>query len=115
MKTENKITHVLNFILEQLMHDRHYMNALLMPMIKCLLTAWCVIESIPHPAPFSYFSVQPVLNDWCNKGCGMCYPVCRMVHIKDPLLLIGTNSPCIANSRFPLVSCVECVIKETFH
>ena len=23
------------------------------------------------------------------KGRGMCYPVCRMVHIKDPLLLIG--------------------------
>ena len=19
---------------------------------------------------------------WCNKGCGMCYPVCGMVHIK---------------------------------
>ena len=22
-----------------------------------------------------YFSFQPVLHDWCNKGCGMCYPV----------------------------------------
>ena len=22
----------------------------------------------------SYFSFQPVLHDWCNKGCGMCYP-----------------------------------------
>ena len=22
-----------------------------------------------------------------NMGCGMCYPVCEMVHIKDPLLL----------------------------
>ena len=31
-----------------------------------------------------YFSFQPVLHDWCNKGCGMCYPVCRMVHLKDP-------------------------------
>ena len=38
--------------------------------------------------PLSYFSFQPVLHDWCNKGCGMCYPVCGMVHIKDPLLLI---------------------------
>ena len=39
--------------------------------------------------PLSYFSSKPVLNDWCNKGCGMCYPVCGMMHIKEPLLLIG--------------------------
>ena len=38
-----------------------------------------------------YFSFQPVLHDWCNKGCGMCYPVCGMVHIKEPLLLIGKS------------------------
>ena len=25
--------------------------------------------------PFSYFLFHPVLHDWCNKGCGMCYPV----------------------------------------
>ena len=30
----------------------------------------------------SYFSFQPVLHDWFNKGRGMCYPVCGMVHIK---------------------------------
>ena len=47
------------------------------------------------------FSFQPVLHDWCNKGCGMCYPVCGMVHIKEPLLLIGKSSPC-GGSRFPL-------------
>ena len=35
--------------------------------------------------PLSYFSFQPVLHNWCNKGCGMCYPVCGMVHIKEPL------------------------------
>ena len=39
--------------------------------------------------PLSYFSFQPVLDDWCNKDRGMCYPpVCGMVHIKEPLLLI---------------------------
>ena len=27
--------------------------------------------------PLSYFSIQPVLHDWC-----MCYPVCGMIHIK---------------------------------
>ena len=32
----------------------------------------------------------------CNKGRGMCYPVCGMVHIKEPLLLIGKSSPCAA-------------------
>ena len=37
-----------------------------------------------------YFSFQPVPHDWCNKGRGMCYPVCGMMHIKEPLLLIET-------------------------
>ena len=48
-----------------------------------------VVGSILHGVdPLSYFSFQPVLHDWCNKGRGMCYPVCGMVHIKEPLLLI---------------------------
>ena len=25
--------------------------------------------------PLTYFWFQPELHDWCNKGCGMCYPV----------------------------------------
>ena len=45
--------------------------------------------------PLSYFSFQPVLYDWCNKGCGMCYPVCGMMHIKEPLLLIYHMSDAI--------------------
>ena len=45
------------------------------------------MESILHGVdPLSYFLFQPVHHDWCNKGCGMCYPVCGMVHIKEPLL-----------------------------
>ena len=32
----------------------------------------------------------------------MCYPVCGMVHIKDPLLLIEKSSPCSGDSWFPL-------------
>ena len=51
--------------------------------------------------PLSYFSFQPVLHDWCNKGRGMCYPVCGMVHIKEHLLLIGKSSLC-GGSRFPV-------------
>ena len=42
----------------------------------------------------SYFSFQPVLHEWCNKGRGMYYPVCGMMHIKWPLLLIGKSSIC---------------------
>ena len=51
--------------------------------------------------PLSYFSFKPVLHDWCNKGRGMCHPVCGMMHIKEPLLLIGKSSPC-GGCRFPL-------------
>ena len=36
-----------------------------------------------------------VLHNWCNKGRGMCYPVCGMVHIKEPLLLIVKSSLCL--------------------
>ena len=44
--------------------------------------------------PIELFLVQPVLHYWCNKGRGMCYPVCGMVHIKEPLLLIGKSGLC---------------------
>ena len=37
--------------------------------------------------PLNYFSFQPVLHNWCNKGRGMCNPACGMV--QEPLLLIG--------------------------
>ena len=65
-----------------------------------LMVQW-VVGSILHGVdPLSYFSFQPVLHDWCNKGCGMCYPVCGMVHIKEPLLLIDKSSLC-GGSGFP--------------
>ena len=55
---------------------------------RSLMVRW-VVGSILHGVdPLIYFSFQPVLHDWCNKGRGMCYPVCGMVHIKEPLLLI---------------------------
>ena len=43
---------------------------------------------------FDIVSCWLSLHDWCNKGCGMCYPVCGMVHIKEPLLLIDKSSLC---------------------
>ena len=44
--------------------------------------------------PLSYFSFQPVLHDRYNKDRGMFYPVCGMMNIKEPLLLIGKSCPC---------------------
>ena len=68
---------------------------------RSLMVRW-VVGSILHGVvdPLSYFSFQPVLHDWCNKGRGMCYPVCGMVHIKEPLLLIDNSSIC-GGSGFP--------------
>ena len=66
-----------------------------------------VVGSILHGVnPLSYFSLQPVLHDWCNKGCGMCYPVCGMVHIKEPLLLIGKSSLCGILGCFIILYCI---------
>ena len=53
--------------------------------------------------PLSLVSFHPVLHDWCNKDHGMCYPVCGMVHIKDPLLLIGKSNSCTGGSGFHLL------------
>ena len=67
---------------------------------RSLMVRW-VVGSILHGVdPLRYFSFQPVLHDWCNKGRGMCYPVCGMVHIKEPLLLIEKSSLC-GGSGFP--------------
>ena len=67
---------------------------------RSLMVRW-VVGSILHGVdPLSYFSFQPVLHDWCDKGRGMCYPVCGMVHIKEPLLLIDKSSLC-GGSGFP--------------
>ena len=69
--------------------------------VECSLMVRWVVGSILHRVdPLSYFSYQPVLQDWCNKGRGMCYPVCGMVHIKEPLLLIDKSSLC-GGSGFP--------------
>jgi len=35
-----------------------------------------------------YHLHRPVFHNWFNKGRGMCYSVCGIVHIKDPLLFI---------------------------
>ena len=70
-------------------------------LVACSLHVRWVVGSILHVVnPLSYFSFQPVLHDWCNKGLGMCYPVYGMVHIKEPLQLIVKSSLC-GGSGFP--------------
>ena len=69
--------------------------------VECsLMVRWVVGSILRGVDPLGYFSFQPVLHDWCNKGCGMCHPVCGMVHIKELLLLIGKSSLC-GGSGFP--------------
>ena len=66
---------------------------------RSLMVRW-VVGSILHGVdPLSYFSFHPRLHDWCNQGRGMCYPVCGIVHIKEPLMLIDKSSLC-GGSRF---------------
>ena len=69
---------------------------------RSLMVRWDVGSILHGVDPLSYFSLQPVLHDWCNKGRGMCYPVCGMVHIKEPLLLIDKSSLC-CGSGFPFL------------
>ena len=79
--------------------DEHYNTSLIViTMMMIIIIMKMVI--IMMLSPLSYFSFQPVLHDWCNKGRGMCYPVCGMVHIKEPLLLIGKSS-LFGDSEFP--------------
>ena len=58
--------------------------------------AYVIIQYPKYTNPLSYF----LFHDWCNKGRGMCYPVCGMVHIKEPLLLIDKSSLCGATAGF---------------
>ena len=51
--------------------------------------------------PIKLFLFPASAHDWCNKDRGMCYHVCGMVHIKEPLQLIGKSSP-FGGSGFPL-------------
>ena len=89
-----------------------------------------VLFYIHHPTyriinTTAFITLTPVV---CNKGRGMCYPVCAMVHIKDPLLLIGKSNHLVAAagffSRCPngslqyvptpynrKIKCAECIFK----
>ena len=50
-------------------------------MLSCL---WDDDYSDAYNYVLNTFSFQPVLHDWCNRGCGKCYPVCGMMTIVTP-------------------------------
>ena len=49
-----------------------------------------VVGSIPHGGPIELFLI-PTTG---VIGCGMCYPVCGKMHIKEPVQIIRKSSPC---------------------
>ena len=61
------------------------------------------VSLLPH------FPFQPVVHNWCIKGCGMYCSVYGKVHIKDPLLLIEKSSLC-GGSGFLSKKCVNVTI-----
>ena len=81
-----------------------YLN---IPFIQCNrdVGPWHGVRSLCHG-----YRIDP---SWWNHSAnsrssqcsttGMCYPVCRTVHIKDPLLLIGKCNPCSGGSGFLLL------------
>ena len=60
----------------------------------------------------SFFLFQPLLHDWCNKGCGMCKPVCGMVHV----CMYVCYSQCVkpGNLEITLKSQAMCILPEIF-
>ena len=52
--------------------------------------------------PIELFLVPASAPHLVNKGCGMCYPVCGKVHIKESLLPVRKSNPCSGGSGFPL-------------
>ena len=59
-----------------------------------------------HHVPGWQLNWDISFSDWCNKGHGMHYPVCGMVHIKDPLLIIEKSNLCNGSSGF-LTHCLN--------
>ena len=58
----------------------------------CVISVASFSDWMKHIYFIAVISFEPVIHDWCNKGRGMSYPVCWMMHIKEPLLLIGKIS-----------------------
>ena len=53
------------------------------------------------PSYWTHWAISRSSQCSINKGHGMCYSVCGMIHIIEPVLLIGKSSP-RGSSGFPL-------------
>ena len=73
-----------------------------MPVLEYPLMMRWVVGSIHHDGPSEILHVLAVPHELFNKGRGMCHPVWGIVHIKQPLLLIGKSNPCTIGSGFLL-------------
>ena len=67
---------------------------------RSLVVRW-VVGSIPHGGSIEILLDLASAPRLVNRSRGMCYPVCVIVLIKEPLLLLGKSSPC-GGRRFPL-------------
>ena len=74
---ELQMIHNLAFFNQQYLHPPLTFKTFMVQNIRTG-TIWRLVSI--HQS--HYFSFQPVPHDWCNKG--MCYPVCGMMHIKEP-------------------------------
>ena len=72
---------------------------------------------------FSLFSFQPVLHDWCNKGCDMCYqlchnnPYCKFVLEALVIVFLSPNTITTVNSihvQKPISFLCWGVVKHSF-
>ena len=61
-----------------------------------------VVGSILHGGPIELFLIPASAPRICVSKAVVSYSLCGMMHIKEPLLLIGKSSPC-GGSLFPLV------------
>ena len=66
-----------------------------------MVPAWCGRTSVQDAV--SRWIGSSRWTHWCNKGRGVCYPVCGMELTKEPLLLIGKSCPCSGESGFHLL------------
>ena len=60
------------------------------------------VTPLLHGGPIELFLVSSQCSaTGVTKAVVCLYPVCEMIHVKEPLLLIGKSSPC-GGSGFPL-------------
>ena len=92
-------------------------------MVEHLLMPQWVIGSIPLCGPTELYLIPAIVPQRVYQRPCMYYPDSGMVYTKEPLLLIGKNSPCfhISLSELSFIicvtpynrkyKCVECLVK----